>query len=74
MPIIAIEPVGVTDETAAAMLEISTTTLHKLKTQGLFRPPRQVGGSARWCPQMLREDFAALPESALLPPPKKKAA
>lgn len=71
---IAIEPIGVTDETAASLFELSATTLHKLKAQGLIRGPVMMGASARWNVQWLKEDFAALPVSTLLPPPKRRKA
>lgn len=70
---ISIEPIAVNDESAAALLGISPSTLHKLKAQGVLPMPRQVGGSARWLVSELREAAARLPVSELLPPSRGRS-
>lgn len=72
-PLISIEPIAVNDVTAASLLQISTSTLHRLKAQGLLPKPRQIGGTARWLVRELREAAEAAPVSELLPPPRTRS-
>jgi predicted DNA-binding transcriptional regulator AlpA len=68
-PTIAIQPLAVGRETAAAMCDISPRTFHARVADGTLPQPRKLGGRAVWLVSELAKACEQLPVSDLLPPP-----
>ena len=66
---IIVQPLAVERDTAAAMCGIGRSLFDRLVREGQIKPPRQMGSRARFLVKDLEASLAALPVSALLPPP-----
>lgn len=69
---IAIEPIAVDREQAAALLSLSLSSLAARVRDGTLPQPRKIGGRAVWLVRELKEAAESLPVSDLLPPPKSQ--
>lgn len=58
---------------AAAMLDISVSSLEARVRDGTLPQPRMIGGSSRWLVSELHASAEALPVSSLLPPTSRRA-
>lgn len=66
---VIVQPLAVERDTAAAMCGIGRSLFDRLVREGQIKPPRQMGSRARFLVKDLEASLAALPVSALLPPP-----
>jgi hypothetical protein len=72
--LIRVEPISVSRETAATLLDIGPTLFDRLVKEGRLPAGRAAGGRTVWLLAELRTAAEALPVSEHLPPPSRAAA